>query len=250
MGLVIIALRAEFGGYDALADPVGWLLVLLGVRGLPGGPRPAHGPARGWPPSPASVSVPLWIPGVSDALEDTDPSLLWAVNLPQLGVRRAALPTAWSAGPPTPGTTGAGGLAAVPAVVGFVAVALLPVLVFGAGVDALEVPTYVAARRVLLLALIWPAVRAGRPGRWATRPLEDATRAAPPAGGTALVRLRVRSGQAGITLRATVADTSSCSLTDTSWAPSDLIGLLDRDRALVDRLAGRARRARRRSRRR
>ena len=28
-----------------------------------------------------------------------------------------------------------------------------------------------------------------------------------------------------MTLRATVADTSSCSLTDTSWAPSDLIGL-------------------------
>ena len=41
-----------------------------------------------------------------------------------------------------------------------------------------------------------------------------------------------------MTLRATVADTSSCSLTDTSWAPSDLIGLLDHDRALVDLLAG------------
>ena len=35
IGLVIIALRAEFGGYDALVDPVGWLLVLLGVRTLP-----------------------------------------------------------------------------------------------------------------------------------------------------------------------------------------------------------------------
>ena len=44
--------------------------------------------------------------------------------------------------------------------------------------------------------------------------------------------------QAGMTLRATVADTSSCSLTDTSWAPSDLIGLVDHDRALVDLLAG------------
>src|SRR4051812_15961749 len=32
-------------------------------------------------------------------------------------------------------------------------------------------------------------------------------------------------GHSGMTLRATVADTSSCSLTVTSWAPSALIGL-------------------------
>ena len=35
MGLVIIALSARFAGYDALADPVGWVLVALGVARLP-----------------------------------------------------------------------------------------------------------------------------------------------------------------------------------------------------------------------
>ena len=47
IGLVIIALRAEFGGYDALADPVGWLLVLLGVRSLPVEPDAADVAVRG-----------------------------------------------------------------------------------------------------------------------------------------------------------------------------------------------------------
>ena len=41
-----------------------------------------------------------------------------------------------------------------------------------------------------------------------------------------------------MTLRSTVADTSSCSLTDTSWEPSDLMGWVDHDGALVDGLAG------------
>ena len=36
MGLVIVALHAEFGGFDALPDPLGWVLVLLGR------PRPAR----------------------------------------------------------------------------------------------------------------------------------------------------------------------------------------------------------------
>ena len=54
MGLVIIALRAEFGGYDALADPLGWLLVLLGVRTLPVEPerrRTLFAAGRRWPAS-------------------------------------------------------------------------------------------------------------------------------------------------------------------------------------------------------
>ena len=45
-------------------------------------------------------------------------------------------------------------------------------------------------------------------------------------------------GQAGMTLSATVADTSSCSRTVTEWVPVVLIGLAERDRAPVDLLAG------------
>ncbi len=173
MGLVIVALHAAFGGYDALADPVGWVLVLMGVRDLPADLDRRS--ALFWLAGLAgAISIPLWIPGVADALNDADPSLLWAANLPQLGfggllahslARRAA--DAGEAG-------SAAWLRLV--VTGFVAAALLPILVFGGGVDALEVPTYVGAS-VLLLAFVWLLFSySARP--WATT--EDATRAAPP----------------------------------------------------------------------
>jgi len=151
MGLVIVALHAEFGGFDALPDPLGWVLVLLGVRDLPVDLE-SRRTLLGLAALAGSVSVPLWIPGVSDALYDTDPALLWAVNLPQLGfggllahvlARRAA---------DTEDTRAAAWLRV--AVTGFVVVALLPILVWGAGIDALEVPAYVGATAVLL-ALIW-----------------------------------------------------------------------------------------------
>ena len=45
MGLVIVLLGATVSGYDLLADPVGWLLVLVGLATLPvPGPRGAAGP--------------------------------------------------------------------------------------------------------------------------------------------------------------------------------------------------------------
>ena len=162
-----------------------------------------------------AVSIPLWIPGVSDALYDTDPALLWAVNLPQLGfggllahvlARRAA---------DTEDTRAAAWLRV--AVTGFVVVALLPILVWGAGVDALEVPAYVGATAgaagpdldAVLVVVACVGVRRG-PLNWRNcagmtgcprqnlpfgaiareTSAAQATRAAPPGGGTALVGLR------------------------------------------------------------
>ena len=96
--------------------------------------------------------MPLWVPGVADGLYDTHPSLLWAANLPQLGfagllclvlARRAA----------DGGDAGAAAWART-TLTGLAVVALLPVLVFGAGVRSLEVPAYLGASLVLLL-LIW-----------------------------------------------------------------------------------------------
>jgi hypothetical protein len=151
IGLVIIALRAEFGGYDALADPVGWLLVLLGVRTLPMAPDRRRA-LLAVAALAGLVSVPLWVPGVSEAIDDVHASLLWAANLPQLAF--AALLAHCLAGR----ATAAGDTRAAAWLrflrVGFVAVAVLPVLVFGAGVDALAVPTYLLAT-VLLLTLIF-----------------------------------------------------------------------------------------------
>jgi hypothetical protein len=84
MGYVFIALYARFDGYDAYADPVGWLIVLYGVRRLPADlPNGVGVHYLGW--LSWAVSVPLWFPSVVDRLEDADESLAWALELPQFG---------------------------------------------------------------------------------------------------------------------------------------------------------------------
>lgn len=83
MGLVIVALGAKVNGYDLLADPLGWLLVLHGVRLLPADvPRRETIYAIGIVAALASVA--LWFPAVTDALSDADDSLVWAATLPQI----------------------------------------------------------------------------------------------------------------------------------------------------------------------
>lgn len=151
MGLLIVALRAPFGGYDALADPVGWGLVLVGLRRLPGDLW-QRGLLTGLAVAAALVSLPLWVPDVVAGLEHTHDSLLWAVNLPQLGFTAVL-------------ARGLGLRARVADVgssarwlqlawLGFVVAAVLPVLVFGAGVGSLEVASYVGGAAVLLV-FIW-----------------------------------------------------------------------------------------------
>ena len=57
-----MVLSARFGGYDALADPVGWLIVLLGLRGLPElhrKPSAAAVPVIGRCLTPSTVHVPV-----------------------------------------------------------------------------------------------------------------------------------------------------------------------------------------------
>lgn len=83
MGLVIVALSARINGYDVLADPLGWLLVVRGVTQLPRS-LPWWDTTSLLAGLALLVSVPLWLPGVVDALADTDDSLTWAVNLPQI----------------------------------------------------------------------------------------------------------------------------------------------------------------------
>jgi hypothetical protein len=150
MGLVVIVLDT-LGTVDALPDPVGWVLVLLGVRGLP---HDLHrrGPLLALGLLAAAVSVPLWLPGVADALYDTHPSLLWAANLPQLGFA-GLLCVALAASAAPAGDTAAAAWART-TLTGVAVVAVLPVLVFGAGIASLEVPAYLGTSLVLLL-LIW-----------------------------------------------------------------------------------------------
>lgn len=79
MGLVIVVLVARFGGYDALADPLGWLLVLWGVRRMAD-----HTLMLGLATGALLVACVVWIPSTQDLLDRSDPSLRWAINLPQV----------------------------------------------------------------------------------------------------------------------------------------------------------------------
>jgi hypothetical protein len=170
MGFVFIALYARFDGYDAYADPVGWALVLYGVHRLPAD-LPGRGGvlSLGW--LAALVSVPLWFPAVTDALDDADASLAWAADLPAFGFGALLCHALARAAVAEEEPRAAAWLRTLS--IAFVVVALLPVLVFGAGMDDLSDPAGLAAQATKL-ALVWALfVYAGRV--WAGAPVvEDA----------------------------------------------------------------------------
>jgi hypothetical protein len=186
MGLVIVVLSARFHGYDALPDPVGWLLVLLGVRGLPG-TVPHRDGLLGLGALAGVVSAIVWFPSVTDALYDADASLGWAANLPE--VLFAALLCHALAATAEPGGDAKAARRLRLTRTGLLVVAVLPVLVFGAGLSSFELTSYVAAGLVLVLLICLLFAYAGRP--WALPPADTAadptraTGAAPPEGGTA-----------------------------------------------------------------
>ena len=179
MGLVIVALRPELSGYDVLPDPLGWLLVLHGVTGLPADLWQRAAVVR-LALLAGVVSVALWFPQVTDALYDTHPALGWAVNLPQLGfaavlARGLGLRAAAAVDGP------ARRWLRVTAI-GFVAAALLPVLVLGAGVASLEILTYVTAALALLAFILLLFTYSARPWTGYADPASPADPAAPDAG--------------------------------------------------------------------
>lgn len=168
MGFVFIALYARFNGYDAYADPVGWALVLYGAYRLPSA-LPGRGGVLylGW--LAALVSVPLWFPDVTEALEDADASLAWAADLPGFGFGALLCHVLAKAAVTEDEPRAASWLRMISTA--FVVVALLPVLVFGAGMDDLSDPAGLAAQ-VTKLALVWALfVYSGRV--WAGAPVVE-----------------------------------------------------------------------------
>ncbi len=135
MGLVIVVLRAPFGGFDALADPIGWGLVAAGLLPLRGR-LPFGGSVLAAAAVAGVVSVPLWLPVVDDLL---DASGQWAVSLPQTlcCLMLCASLTAVVSGPRRRWFSALRWL--------FGVVALGPVLVYGGHVDALATPLAVLA---------------------------------------------------------------------------------------------------------
>jgi hypothetical protein len=177
MGLVVVFLRASFGGYDALPDPVGWGLVLAGLWPLRA--QLGNGPTLvRLAVASGAVSVPLVLPAVEGQLSA---AAQWALSLPQTAfcvVLCSALAT-----PDLRADTGADGalrdrFAGLRWV--FVAVGAAPVLVYGGRVDALAAPVVVIAvlANVYLVYLLFRI--SGRVAR-RTRKVEDDPATRPPA---------------------------------------------------------------------
>lgn len=147
MGLVIVALSARFHGYDALADPVGWLLVLLGLRRLTGLQH-----VRDHLMVVAAVALVVacvvWWPDVSVWLDGQHPSLRWALTLPQLAVQVLLAQALATRATTADDRDAARWLRQV--LVAVVVVGLLPVLVFATGSADLEMWSYVAAALVAI----------------------------------------------------------------------------------------------------
>jgi hypothetical protein len=172
MGLVVVFLRASFGGYDALPDPVGWGLVLAGLWSVRG--QMGNGPTLvGLAVASGVVSVPLVLPAVEDQLSAAGQ---WALSLPQT-VFCVVLCSALAcpdAGRDERVRSRFGALRWV-----FVAVGAAPVLVYGGRVDALAGPVAVLAvlANVYLVYLLFRVSGGARRPRRA----EDDAAPSPPA---------------------------------------------------------------------
>lgn len=167
-GYVVLAVYARLGGTDLVADPVGWLLVLLGVRRLPdpvSRPVLVAGAVVG-----LLISVPLVVPDVAAAVEVEDPALAWAASLPSFGfllLLLLHLLRSAAAADDSRAVTSMRLLAAATVVV-----AAAPVLVLGAGWTAAG-PTAASA------AVLWHVVVIVALLRWSGRPWSQAEPAEP-----------------------------------------------------------------------
>ena len=163
MGLLLILVHA--GRFDFLPDPLGWLIILAGVSVLPE-PVPRRSLLLGLAGVAGAISVPLWWPEWAEALNDGDPSLWWAVNLPQLLFVLLLGLSLTSAARQEDDQSAARWWQLVATLATLAAA--LPVLVFGGGVEALEVPTYVVGAATLLTVVVLCFTHAGR--SWAVTP--------------------------------------------------------------------------------
>ncbi|MGN6251499.1 MAG: hypothetical protein ACTHNS_06780 [Marmoricola sp.] len=160
IGLVIVLLPAYFPAhphpvwalYDALPDPIGWVLVVLGVRDL--GRSPTRSEAldldlpRWMSVLALLVSVPLWFPQLNHLLVPAynpglDFSGQWAASLPQslfgfFLARQIGRAGQWHR-PRDPYVAGRFGVLTW----GFAALVVLPAVAYGGGVAALVGPTLV-----------------------------------------------------------------------------------------------------------
>jgi hypothetical protein len=168
MGLVIVALSARFEGYDVLADPLGWLLVYSGATRLPR-TVPWSGTVAQLAILAGLVSCALWFPGVVATLSDTDESLLWAADLPQI-VFVATLCAALAQAATDAGDRRAGSWLRTACTLAVVT-GLAPVVVYTAA-PASVVPMLLVALVAVVLAIVLTFAYSSRVWAQPTRPRE------------------------------------------------------------------------------
>jgi len=165
MGMVFVAGYAPFPAhphphwrvYDGLADPVGWVLVILGVQALPRALRGLDGVRwAAW--TAGAVSLPLWVPQLNHRLSDSG---AWAVSMTQtvfcLLLARAIAENALTHEPDDPYLPRRFGLL----MWAFVVLVVLPPIAIGGDVTALDDVT-VGAGFIVNLAFIYYLFRVHR----------------------------------------------------------------------------------------
>lgn len=163
-GLVLVVLTAPAGGagVDLFADPVGWLLVLLGVPRLPSG-VPLQRVLLVTAVLATLVAAVLWVPATASSLDNIDPSLQWSLELPRVGFL-VALSLALARAADVAADARARGwwrmVSAAASLTG-----LLPVVVYGASVRSLADVAGGVAIGTLLSCLVLCFLHAARP--WA-----------------------------------------------------------------------------------
>lgn len=170
LGIVWIVLTTSDTRVDWFPDPVGWGIALLAMPGL----RRIPSVVPYWPPLFVLALVALvtsalvWFPAGDRFIAD-EPSLGWAVNLPGfafLALLCHALAAAAYASDDPYGDSSATWLRMCEALL--IAVAIAPVLVFGAGWDALGPWAATGAQVALLATMLLCFAYGSRP--WAGVP--------------------------------------------------------------------------------
>ncbi len=180
LGVLVLALNATVNGYDIYANPVGWLLILAGLTGFAQvePPIPRRPLLRNLAVVAFLAACVLWAPATGRWLEDVDPAVAWAANLPQFGflallchcLAEAADASA-EARTDLQGKVAALWLRTAEVVLVFVMVA--PILVLGAGWSWLGNTAGTAAGLIMLVVMVLAFVYAYRPWSSAAAPEAD-----------------------------------------------------------------------------
>jgi hypothetical protein len=176
LGLVIVAIYAKAGDFDLLADPVGWALVLVGLKVLV---DRVDLPLTGllWTAGVLALvaSAALTVPWLHEWFEDADPALGWAIDVPALGFC-GILCHALCTGARAAKEVGAAAWLQWTAI-GFGVSVAAPVVVIGGGVEGLRGPAELVTGLSQLSLFVLCLVYAGR--TWAGAPVATEPAAEP-----------------------------------------------------------------------